>query len=65
MSKFFKELKGGLEEVLAHKQGKITLKSEMIEIPEPPIAYTANNIKNIRKRGDYSQGIRKNIECKR
>ena len=57
MSKFFEQLKGGLEEALAHKQGKITLRSEIIEIPEPPIAYTANNIKNIRKRGDYSQSI--------
>ncbi len=57
MSKFFEELKGGLEEVLAHTQGKITLQSEIIEIPEPPISYTANHIKNIRKKGPYSQSV--------
>lgn len=35
MSKLFKGLKKGLEEALAHSEGKITLKSEIIEIPEP------------------------------
>lgn len=34
MSKLFKGLKKGLEEALAHSEGKITLKSEIIEIPE-------------------------------
>jgi len=44
MSKLFKELKQGLEEMLAHKEGKITLRSEYIEIPEPPALYTPNEI---------------------
>jgi hypothetical protein len=34
-NKFFEDLKKGLEEILAHKQGKLILKSEIIEIPEP------------------------------
>ncbi|HSX26055.1 MAG TPA: helix-turn-helix domain-containing protein [Chlamydiales bacterium] len=57
MNKFYKQLKEGLEEVLAHKKGKITLRSEIIEIPEPPISYTAKHIKKIREKGPYSQSI--------
>ena len=57
MGKLFKELKKGLEEVIAHKKGKITLKSEFIEIPEPPEEYGPKAIKNIRSKGNYSQGI--------
>lgn len=47
MSKLFKGLKKGLEEALAHSKGKITLKSEVIEIPEPPNDYSAADIKRI------------------
>ena len=36
MSKFFKDLKDGLEEIIAHKESKINLRSELVEIPEPP-----------------------------
>lgn len=57
MSKFFKGLKKGLEEALAHSEGKITLKSEIIEIPEPPNEYSAEDIKRIREQNHYSQGI--------
>jgi putative transcriptional regulator len=57
MSKFFERLKDGLEDVLAQRQGKITLRSEFIEIPEPPEEYTAKDIKKIREKGRYSQGI--------
>jgi len=57
MSKFYKKLKEGLEEALAHKQGKITLKSEVIEIPEPPMEYRAKDIKKIREKRRYSQSI--------
>lgn len=56
-NKFFEALKEGLEEVLAHKQGKLTLHSEFIEIPEPPAEYKAKDIKRIRQSGDYSQGV--------
>lgn len=57
MSKFYKGLKKGLEEALAYSEGKITLKSEFIEIPEPPRDYKAQDIKKIREKGQYSQGI--------
>ena len=49
MSKLFNGLKKGLEEDLAHTEGKITLKSEIIEIPEPPTEYSAEDIKKIRE----------------
>lgn len=35
MSKLFKKLKAGLEDVLAHRQGKLDLRSELIDIPKP------------------------------
>ena len=57
MSKFFEGLKEGLEEALAYTQGKITLKSEIIEIPEPPFEYRAKEIKKIRENGHYSQSV--------
>jgi putative transcriptional regulator len=57
MSKLFKGLKSGLKEALAHTEGKITLKSEIIEIPEPPAEYNAKDIRRIREQNHYSQGI--------
>ena len=57
MSKLFKGLKKGLEEALAYSEGKITLKSEVFEIPEPPAEYKAKDIKRIRDQNHYSQGI--------
>lgn len=57
MSKLFKSLKAGLEEALAHKQGKIKLKSITIEIPDAPSEYKAKEIKKIREKNNYSQGI--------
>lgn len=57
MSNFYKELKDGLEEALAYSKGKITLKSESIEIPDPPREYNAGDIKRIRKSASYSQGV--------
>ncbi len=57
MSKLFRGLKKGLEEALAYTEGKITLKSELIEIPEPPFEYKAKDVRRIRETGHYSQGI--------
>jgi len=37
MNKFFKGLKQGLEEALAYSEEKITLKSELKEIPPAPV----------------------------
>ncbi len=57
MSKFFDKIKKGLEDAVAHKEGKITLRTEIIEIPEPPAPYSAKEIRKIREKGQYSQGI--------
>lgn len=57
MSKFFKGLKKGLEQALEFSEGKITLKCEYFEVPEPPQDYTAQEIKKIREKSHYSQGI--------
>lgn len=57
MSKFFEKIKEGLEDAIAHKKGKITLRTEIIEIPEPPAEYSAKEIRKIREKGHYSQSI--------
>jgi len=57
MSKLFKALKKGFEEAIAHDQGKLNLRSEMIVLPEPPVVYKPLEIKKIRERNKYSQGI--------
>jgi putative transcriptional regulator len=57
MGKLYKDIKKGLQEIIAHQEGKITLKSEYIEIPEPPKEYGPKKIKNIRAKWNYSQGI--------
>lgn len=36
MRKLFKDLKKGLEEIIAHKKDKMTLKSELVKIPASP-----------------------------
>ncbi len=56
-SKFFKDLKKSLEEAIEHKKGKLDLYSEYIEIPEPPAQYKARDIKKIREKNRYSQGM--------
>lgn len=56
-NKFLKDLKKSLDEVVAYKKGKLDLYSEYIEIPEPPIEYKAKDIKKIREKNRYSQGI--------
>jgi putative transcriptional regulator len=57
MSKLFKDLKAGLEDAIAHKKGKINLRSELIEIPEKPAEYQPQQIRRIREENQYSQGI--------
>ncbi len=57
MSRLFDDLKDGLNEMIAYKKGKITLRSEVIEVPEPPLAYKPKHIKKIREKGPYSQSI--------
>lgn len=57
MGKLYEDLKEGFEDILDYRKGKITLRSERIVIPEPPMEYKAKDIKRIRKKGDYSQSI--------
>ena len=57
MSKFYRDLKAGLEEIVAYQEGNIELRSTLIELPEPPAAYKAQDIKKIREAHRYSQGI--------
>jgi putative transcriptional regulator len=55
--KLFDELKGSLGEVLEHAQGKITLKSKDIVLPEPPKPVTAKEVVRIRKKLGTSQAV--------
>ena len=57
MSKFFKDLKSGLEEAIAYKKGKIKLRTKLIQLPEAPAEYKAEDIRNIRESHDYSQRV--------
>lgn len=57
MGKFFEDLKAGLEDAIAHKRGKLHLRSVEIEVPEPPAEYKPKAIKKIREKNHYSQGI--------
>lgn len=52
---FAEKLKQGLEEILKFEEGKKTLKTYIVEIPEPPVEYTAREIRKIREKGNYTQ----------
>jgi len=51
------ELKESLTEVLDHAQGKITLKSKNVSIPDPPKALPAKEIVRLRRRLGVSQAV--------
>jgi len=57
MSTLSEKIKRGLEEILEYKQGKRTLRTKLIDLPEPPLEYRAEEIKKIREKGDYSQSV--------
>jgi putative transcriptional regulator len=57
MGRFFEDLKDGLEEAIAYEKGKKTLRSRYIVLPPPPAEYTAKEIKRIRAKAEYSQGV--------
>lgn len=57
MSKFAAKLREALQEVKLAVEGKITLHTEVFEIPEAPSPLKAEDIKNIRKNNKYSQGV--------
>ncbi len=43
MSKFYTDLKTGLKEIIAYKEGKIKLRSTIIEILKSPATHTVKN----------------------
>lgn len=47
MSKFFDDLKQGLEDVTAYQKGKLPLRSEFIEIAEPPMEHTIKDTNHL------------------
>ena len=53
----FNELKDSLGEVMEHAQGKITLKSKDVILPEPPKPVTAKEVVRIRKKLGTSQAV--------
>lgn len=57
MKSFFEDLKDGLEEAIVHEQGKQTLRSHLVELPQKPSLYTSTEIKKIRAMGNYSQSF--------
>lgn len=57
MGKFFESLKAGLEEAIQHDQGKTTLKTRKLNLPEQPPTYAPQQIKLIRNRCNYSQSV--------
>ena len=57
MSNFFDDIKEGLEEAIAFEQGKTTLRTRLVDLPEPPAKYNADDIKNIREKRNLSQSV--------
>ncbi len=57
MSKFFKDLKAGLEDAIAHKKGKMELRSSTINLPDAPAPYKKKQIRKIRNSLAYSQPV--------
>ncbi len=51
MGKFYEDLRVGFEDIVVHRRGKITLRTERIEIPEPGMDYKTKDTKKIRKKG--------------
>jgi putative transcriptional regulator len=57
MSDIANKIKRGLQDVLAHRQGKLDLRTTEVEVPAPPSEYKAKEIKRIREHRQYSQSI--------
>jgi hypothetical protein len=48
MGKFFDDIKEGLEDAVAYEKGKRTLRSHLVNLPDPPAIRKAKDIKKIR-----------------
>ncbi len=53
----FEELIGGVKEVIAHIEGKQTLRKTVIAVPGEPPAYTAEEVRKLRETLRLSQGL--------
>ena len=53
--KLFNDLTKGLQEIIAYKDGKLQLTSEIFEVIKPPKNYKAKDIKRIRAKERCSQ----------
>lgn len=56
MSQLFNELMQGMKELEQHFQGKITLKTSVVELPEP-IMISPEEVKAIRQKLNLSQAV--------
>ena len=55
--KDFEQLIGGVNEVIAHLDGKQTLRKTVITVPDEPPAYTAAEVRQLRETLQLSQGL--------
>ena len=53
----FEQLIGGVNEVIAHLDGKQTLRKSVIIVPDEPPAYTAEEVRKLRETLQLSQGL--------
>ncbi|MDH2927181.1 helix-turn-helix domain-containing protein [Lonepinella koalarum] len=54
----FNEIKEGLEQIILHEQGKITLKTTTLELPDDkPVDISATEVKTIREKLNLSQAV--------
>ncbi|CAA6679228.1 MULTISPECIES: DNA-binding transcriptional regulator [unclassified Lentimonas] len=53
----FNQLVGDVNEVIAHLEGKQTLRKTVITVPDEPPAYTAADVRKLRESLQLSQGL--------
>ena len=53
----FDKLVNGANEVIAHIEGKQTLRKTVITVPDEPPAYTAEDVRQVREALKLSQGL--------
>ena len=53
----FDQLIGGVNDVIAHIEGKQTLRKTVIAVPDEPPAYTAEEVRKVREALQLSQGL--------
>lgn len=63
MSKFFEDLKEGLEQLIAYKKGEVKLRTTRVTIAAPSEKYKAKSVRQIREKYKYLQSILAQIKC--